>query len=404
VRTILIVSMFAAAVSGCGWTGPRDREMTPAERLVAARGAGPAEEPELAPPGRIATSPPATTTAPHTADTVETSVLQVNAAFLTAEAVLQRADRALRETAAAGGTPDQVAANLRGVIRDEIRRQVERILLLTEARDRLDENTTKAIEKHVLEEYNTALAEAGGSRTALEEKLKRQGADLATWLADLRGTMIIQVYGQRQLSSQIHVTREMMWRYYQKHAAKYDTRDRVKMQIILVEPRAFLPDNALPTASERRQGSAKAKARIDKAAAEVRAGKDFAEVAKAHSTGPMASAGGVWPEMDVGSFRAEQVEQAACRQKVGEVAGPIETDQGFYLVKTLAHTPGGHRPFAEVQDEIRDALRRRQYERLTEEYLGKLRRQARIVGLEAFERTVLDRAARKLFEAAPAKE
>jgi len=176
------------------------------------------------------------------------------------------------------------------------------------------------------------------------------------------------------------------------------------MQIILVEPRAFLPDNALPTASERRQGSAKAKARIDKAAAEVRAGKDFAEVAKAHSTGPMASAGGVWPEMDVGSFRAEQVEQAACRQKVGEVAGPIETDQGFYLVKTLAHTPGGHRPFAEVQDEIRDALRRRQYERLTEEYLGKLRRQARIVGLEAFERTVLDRAARKLFEAAPAKE
>ena len=403
-RAILTASVFAVAACGCGVLGRHEPETTPAERLIAARAAYPAQTPAPAEGSRIATSRPATNPAPHNGETVETTVLQVNASFLTADQVLKRADRELRRVVAAGGRPDEVAARLHGVIRDEIRHQVERVLVLAEARDRLEEQTAEAIDKEVTDEYNRALARAGGSKTALAEKLTQRGTDLATWLGDLRSGMMVQVYVQRRLAIRIHTTREMMWRHYQKHARQYETGDRVKMQIVLVGLASFLPENASATKAARREAVRQARAKIDKAAAEARAGKDFAEVAKAYSTGPMASSGGVWPELDVGSFRAEKVEKAAFEQEVGEVAGPIGTEQGFYLVKTLARRPARRRPFPEVQDEIREALRQRQYERLTAEYLTQLRDRATIVGLEAFERTVMQRAARTLRGPDPPRE
>jgi len=411
VRAILIASMFALAAAGCGVFGPRERDTTPAERLIAARAAGaasaaPAETPAPPPaePSRITTTAPTTTTAPHDPNRIETTVLQVNASFLTADDVLRRTQRELRQVAAGGGGVEEAAAGIRAVIRDEIRRQVERILLLSEANDRLDEQTVKAIDKEVYDEYNRAIAQAGGSKTALAEKLAAAGTTLGDWLDDMRSGMIVQVYVQRHLAGRVHITREMMWKHYQSNPARYQTSDRVRMQLILVGLEEFLTDRGAAAEADRREAVRKAREKIDKAAAEVRAGKDFGEVAKAFSSGPMAASGGVWPEMDVGSFRAEEVEKAAFEQEVGKVAGPIGTDQGFYLVKTLARGRGGRRPFAEVQDEISGALRQKQYEQLTGEYLTQLRGKATIVGLEVFERTVMQRAARELFKPPPAKE
>ena len=391
-RIIAIVSALAMLTPGCGRFGRRAN--LAAERDVAAYRTKQASAATSAPATAPADTSRTATTAPHAGEAgevIETCVLQVNASFITIDEVLKACRKPIRQVVAEGGAPSQVAGSIRMVVRDEIRAKVERVLLVTEARKRLGEEVIKILDEQVRKDYRMALAEVDGSKTALVERLSRLGMELGEWLAQMRDGLMIQTHVQRHLASKVHITRPMMLRYYKDHAAEYEIRDRVAMQILLVKLSEQLPRSPRPTEADRRQAVEKARAMIAKALAEIRTGKDFGQVARACSDGPMVSSGGVWPEMDLGSFRAEEVEKAAFAQNVGEGAGPIETSEAIYLVKTLGRRPGGRRTFAQVQDQVTEALRQQQYERLTAAYLSKLREGAMVVGLDRFEHAVLKR-------------
>ena len=205
---------------------------------------------------------------------------------------------------------------------------------------------------------------------------------------------MIQAYIHQRLSSAIDVNRTMMWRHYKANAEAYRREDRVQMQIVAVPFDGFLPAGGAASEEERRQARAKAGEHIRQAAAEIARGVDFAAVARKYSRGPKAPAGGVWPEMPRGSFRAAQVEQAALTQRPRQVSGIISTDQALYVVKTLARQMGGQIPFEEVQTRIGVELRRAEFDRLSREYLAGLRAKATVTGLEAFEKAALHLAVR----------
>ena len=71
--------------------------------------------------------------------------------------------------------------------------------------------------------------------------------------------------------------------------------------------------------------------------AEIEAGADFAEVAKRKSSCPSRYRGG-----DLGAFRPGQMVKAfddvVFRKAVLEVHGPVKTQFGFHLIKTLYRT------------------------------------------------------------------
>ena len=90
-----------------------------------------------------------------------------------------------------------------------------------------------------------------------------------------------------------------------------------------------------------------AKALLD----EINAGADFTQIAKEKSTGPSGPNGG-----DLGWFgpgmMVKEFEDAVMGMEVGQVAGPIQTQFGWHLVKLNEARQKGAPALAEVREEI----------------------------------------------------
>jgi len=85
--------------------------------------------------------------------------------------------------------------------------------------------------------------------------------------------------------------------------------------------------------------------------AEIDAGADFAEVAKANSTDGAAAGGG-----DLGWFSAGMMvkpfEDAVLAMKAGEVAGPVQTDFGWHLIRLNETRIASAPPLADLREEL----------------------------------------------------
>lgn len=85
-------------------------------------------------------------------------------------------------------------------------------------------------------------------------------------------------------------------------------------------------------------------------------GADFAELARAHSTGPSGPNGGA-----LGWFDAAQMvapfRDAVTEMEAGEVAGPVETQFGWHVVKLNETRMSEAPPLEEVRGQLADELR-----------------------------------------------
>ena len=94
----------------------------------------------------------------------------------------------------------------------------------------------------------------------------------------------------------------------------------------------------------------------------------FEEAASAHSTCPSKDAGG-----DLGTFPRGQMvpefEEVVFNMNKEEIAGPVETQFGFHLIKLEEKQTGGESEYEEVQSEIERTL---MYQKQSEVYSTKL--------------------------------
>ena len=406
----------AVATGGCEpWPQPGPGMIMPSEQSVATRPApapsAPAERAlrpsevrvyeGLTPAPASALAPATTATAPAPAtpasiagdpntEVVEAAVIQVNDKHITLQQVLQPLHDRLKVAAQAPALEAfrRAAADL---IRQQIGYQVEQMLLYHDADVQLDDDSRKRIDEEVEKRLRRAVAECGGSRSALVAQLKAEGTDLEAWQDDVRQMVVVQAFLQDRLWPQVHVSRRMMQDFYNANLDRYQRPASVQMQIIDV-PIQIAPGG---DAAAYEQARREARAAIDKAKAALAAGEDFAGVARQHAKGPMASAGGVWPRIQRGSFKQEPVEQAAWAQEVGQVSDVIAAPWGFYIVKTLARDEARGQAFEEVQEQIQQELQRREQRRLLAEHLAKLRGKTIVVVADQLEPLAVDVAVRR---------
>ena len=327
---------------------------------------------------------------------IPATAMWVNGQIITINEILKAIQPALIE-AATNSSEEVFRIRAEELINQQILRQINRILLLSQAQKRLSDAEKRWVDKQVDEQIARAILEAG-SKVRLEQKLREEGMTLEEWRKSLRDTMFIQMHLRDKLTNKIFVSREMMWKYYTTHINEFRSPDKVQMQIISVPINEFLPGGITsPSEQQLKQGREKARELINQAAEALAQGGDFTEVAKKFSRGPMAKTGGVWPMIERGSFRAQAVEETAFAQGVGKVSKIIETPSGFYIVKTLAVQKGQKRSFEEVQQKIKAKLRQQQFEKLTKRYQQKLYADAIIVGLERFKQYAVKLALRKYY-------
>jgi parvulin-like peptidyl-prolyl isomerase len=141
---------------------------------------------------------------------------------------------------------------------------------------------------------------------------------------------------------------EMHTAYEQQQAAFTVTRMLHLAQIYIA---------AAPHADEATLGQAR-KAAADVARKAQAAGADFAALAKANSQDRSSAPRGG----DMGYIAADQMVP---------VIGPIQTSDGFYIVKVIDVRPAGVAPYVQVKEQIRVALRQQRARAMAQSYMTK---------------------------------
>ena len=201
----------------------------------------------------------------------------------------------------------------------------------------------------------------------LEKAVEQQGISYEDFKANIRHSIITQQVVRDEVGSKMQISQAEIEKYYNEHKDSYTQPESVHLNEILIPT----SDNA--TSSELAAADAKAK----DIEAKLKAGASFTDMAKKYSGGPTAPQGG-----DLGQFRrgalAKVLEDQTFNLPVGGYTAPIRTKQGYIILQTTEHTPGGLAPLQKVEPEIEQAIYMQKIQPAVRAYLTRLRDEAYI--------------------------
>ncbi|MBM4331916.1 MAG: hypothetical protein FJ117_11980 [Deltaproteobacteria bacterium] len=199
----------------------------------------------------------------------------------------------------------------------------------------------------------------------LKMALAKEGTSYSVYRSHIRDDLGKMRLINRDIKSKIVLNEEDLRKFYQENIKEYTDPLEVKVQQI------FLP---IPqeTAEEKIRAIHK---EAESLLTRARQGEDFAQLARDHSRSPEASAGGV-----LGFFKHKELlpelEEAAFKLKVGEISDLVRRPQGFHILRVLDRKGGEPKPFAEVQNRIREAKMQEEVEKKFKDWMQSLRAKA----------------------------
>jgi parvulin-like peptidyl-prolyl isomerase len=275
--------------------------------------------------------------------------------------------------------PDQMEQVRQQLLKREIATIVDRKLIYDEFRrnipaenlPRLEENLVEPFQEREIPELMKQLKV--DNQAELERELIRLGSSLADVRRSFNERVIASEWIRTKIKINEEVSPEEMVEYYHAHLADFDYPAKVRWEELKVLKSRFA-DPAQAYAEVARMGN---EAWQRGMAIGVR-GPAFVEVAKAKSDGPKAKEGGQHDWTTKGALVAVAIDQALFSLEIGQMSWPLESDDGFHIVRVLERQEAGRKAFKDVQPEIRDKLKEQRFQAGIEQYLTKLRRDARI--------------------------
>jgi peptidyl-prolyl cis-trans isomerase C len=205
------------------------------------------------------------------------------------------------------------------------------------------------------------------SAAEFADVLQQNGVGEAEFKDQLRRTLIVTRFVDREIVGDIRVADEEVRRYYEQNPAGMTRPEAVRLSQILVR--------VAPGASQEARAAARQK--IEAILKEVRAGGDFAQLARKHSEGPEAAGGG-----DAGLLIKGKgppaIERVAFSLQPGQASDVIESRRGFHIIKVGEKRPEGPVPFEEIKETIRARLVAREREDKIRAYVDQLKEKARV--------------------------
>ena len=218
--------------------------------------------------------------------------------------------------------------------------------------------------------YDMALAQL--RRSIAETGIaSRSSAERLAALQEQRREVQESLVAAQPLLAQVKLTDAQVRAYYDANPAEFRIPERVRAEYVVLSADALARQDAVTDAElkaayearaaqyrveEQRRAShilVKSREEADKLAQELRkAPGRFAELAKKHSQDPgSAEKGG-----DLGYFgRGMMVpafEEAAFRQKEGEIGAPVQSDFGWHIIRVTGVQPAKSRTLQEVRGEL----------------------------------------------------
>ncbi len=280
-------------------------------------------------------------------------------------------------------TPSQFQELRRKLIERDLKRQIERVLLVTSLKSELKDEQIKQIYKQLdayfekeIERFKKQLNAA--TKAELEQKLQQQGTSLATLKDQFFNQQLAMEFVRSKMKSTGEFSRSELLEYYRLHQDEFAIPAKVKWQQIRIS-------------FKKHGGKQQALKVLKQCIEDLKNGMSFDEAAKRYSDGPTADNGGYWDWTRRGSLANAEVEKALFELPVGQISQVFTDDESFQIVRVVERQDPRVKPFEEVQDLIRKKMKQRAQERARQRLLQDVYRSAVIetkynVDLSAFGR------------------
>lgn len=364
-RLILLAVPLALVCLGCQTSSTVSRGQVPdgpkapTGPLPLLEPLGPAPiEPLTPPPPLIAPALSPTSVAPDGAINTAAAVVQVKVvATIGGEVIITEDEVAMMVRERAMDyielTGDARTKKEKEVYRDELRKLIERELILHEFITKIKKNKPQVMDE--LWEKSKQTAER--QMKQFRQMVKLDSEEKFTAFLQSKGTepKLFRRFFERQALTSIFldsvfkdkqrsVSLSQIDQYYRDHAKEFRVEDRAKWQLLFVSNSRF-------------NSVAESKQYADWLADQVAKGVDFAALAKKYGHGDSALREGEGLGTKRGDFRPAELEETILSLKAGEMSKVIPSANGFQIVKVTEREMAGVKPLDEkLQTAIKNAM------------------------------------------------
>lgn len=205
------------------------------------------------------------------------------------------------------------------------------------------------------EEVNQAIRQLEKQGERVDESNPRERKALKEQLVMMRVM-------DREVRSSIMVLQPELERYYDSHQTRFSLPEEYRISQIL------LKQKAAEEVKEFRK-------RIASVRSALQNGGDFAEIALQQSEGAESVKGGALGFVRQGELEPE-IERVVSGLGPGQISAPIETVQGWHIIRLDEKKPSQFRPFAQVKNEIQGLVHQQKTEDQYQRWMGDIKRKA----------------------------
>lgn len=286
--------------------------------------------------------------------------------FVTDEEVSMGVRQRAREFVTLTGA--ERAAKEKEVYRDELKKLIERELIVAEFVGRVRKNKPEVLDEIWAEAAKQADRQLRELRRANDltseekftEALQAMGLDLKAYRRNIERAMVTQMYLRELLKDKGKtISLAEVEAYYRRHPAEFTVDDRAVWQHL------FVSFAGSPSPAAARQ-------KADQLLKAVQGGADVAKLAAEHGHGDSALRNGEGSGTKRGEILPRELEATVFGLKAGQVSGLVATATGYHIVKVTERDVAGVRPFdakvqADVRNKLTDQLLKQERDRVVED-------------------------------------
>lgn len=326
--------------------------------------------PERAAPPAEQFPTPDTSTKSGPAEVMQANVIaRVNGDVILASEVIPAVEKRLEQ--AGGKIPEDQRPKIREMLIKQLLEQaIQRKILFLDAKRGIPEKSWPGVEEQLGEAFDEQiegmLAEYKvNNRAQLEDLLLSQGTSLERQRQNFYEMLLARQWVQKHAEVNETVLRDELLAYYYDHQADFEIIAKAKWEELQVQFSRF-PNREAAFAAMAAMGN------------RVLAGEPFAAVAKSGSHGFTADQGGAHDWTTRNSLKSKVIDDALFSLPVSQLSPIIESENGYHIIRIVERQDAGVVPFRDAQKEIKEKIIKDRKTKAQEEYLKKLRQDARV--------------------------
>ena len=249
-----------------------------------------------------------------------------------------------------------------------LNRMIDQSLILQQANHKMDKNEkgkqqlNESIDKMwKADEIPPLLRKYGCTNVyELKAKLVSEGKSLEAMKEVFKKQFLAQSFLRNEIHNKLSCDLVEQRAYYNEHLKDFEQPARMTWREVEINFAKY-PNRAA------------ARKKAEDALGRLLHNENFEAVAKSSSDGPTASKGGVYVDMQPGSYGIPVVNDELNRIPIGQVSPILEAPGSFHIIRVDSRREKGPLRFDEVQDKIRDKVFEKNFQKAVEDYLTKLR-------------------------------